>query len=318
MVGARLLSAMIALMESRGLLYTAKMLTNYHTHCDFCDGKASARIMAQAARVAGYTTLGFSSHAPLPFKTPWNMDIERLPEYVKTIKGLAREYASTMEILVGLEIDYIEGLCGPRDARFSNAGLDYTLASVHYVTPAAAPKPSEAIPGPGVEPAFGFAVDEPEDDFCSHLGSFYGGDAEAMVDDYYTLIARCIRQGGFDILGHLDLVRKNNAGQRYFREDTEQYRTAVMKAVEALEGSGILVEINTGGMARGKTDSPYPATWILKELAKRGVSVCINADAHRPEHLSANRNDGVRAALEAGYTNLVAIGRTGRHEIPIN
>jgi histidinol-phosphatase (PHP family) len=305
-------------MENRGLLYTQKMLTNYHTHCDFCDGKTSARIMAQAARATGYTTLGFSSHAPLPFKTEWNMDIERLPEYIETIRSLAREHAPEMEILVGLELDYIEGLCGPRDGRFSAAGLDYTMASVHYVTPAGAPKPSEAIPEPGYEPTFGFTVDEPEDDFGSHLGSFYAGDAEAMVDDYYRLLTSCIGEGGFDILGHFDLIRKNNAGQRYFREDTERYRNAVMKAVDAIAGSDILVEINTGGMARGKTDAPYPAPWILKELSSRGVAVCINADAHRPEHLSANRQDGVRAAIEAGYKNLVAIGRTGRHEIPIN
>lgn len=292
------------------------MLSNYHTHCDFCDGKVSAREMAEAARIAAYSILGFSSHAPLPFKTEWNMDIGRLQEYVSTIRGLALEYEPSMDILAGLEIDYIEGLCGPTDGRFIAAGLDYTMASVHYVTPAGAP-PSEALPGQGLEPVFGFTVDEPQEDFEYHINSFYGGDAIAMVEDYYRLLTRCISQGGFDILGHFDLVRKNNRGQRYFREDTEPYRTAAMQAVEALEGSGVIVEINTGGMARGKTDSPYPAQWILNELAKRGVEVCINSDAHRPEHLHRNREDGVRSAKMAGYKNLMAIDRAGRHEIPI-
>ncbi|OHD22042.1 MAG: hypothetical protein A2Y38_13660 [Spirochaetes bacterium GWB1_59_5] len=293
------------------------MLTNYHTHCEFCDGKASARTMAQAARQAGFKALGFSSHAPLPFRTGWAMDRERLPEYVETLRALGREHAPVMDILVGLEIDYIEGLCGPADGRFTEARLDYSIGSAHFVTPVGAPRVSAtALDAAGV-PTFGFAVDEPEGDFDAHLAAFYSGDGEALVDDYYAAVAACVRAGGFDILGHFDLIRKNNRGQTRFREDSARYRAAAMTAVEALVGTDIIVEINTGGMARGKTDSPYPAPWILKELRSRNVSVCVNADAHAPEHLIAFRDDGVRAAAKAGYRSLAAIGRAGRYEIPI-
>lgn len=294
------------------------MLTNYHTHSEFCDGKATARIMAQAARQAGFKVLGFSSHAPLPFRTGWTMDYERLPEYLETLRSLGCEHAPDMDILVGLEIDYIEGLCGPADGRFAAAHLDYSIGSAHFVTPAGAPMASAAALDAAGVPTFGFAVDEPEDDFEAHLAAFYDGDAGALVDDYYAAVAACVRAGGFDILGHLDLVRKNNRGQVRFREDTARYREAAMTAVDALAGSGIIVEINTGGMARGKTDSPYPAPWILKELRARNVSVCVNADAHSPEHLSAFRDEGLRAAAEAGYRSLATIGRAGRREVPID
>ena len=297
--------------------YTPAMLTNYHTHCDFCDGRASARDMAAAARDAGFSILGFSSHAPLPFPTECNMRAERVSEYVRTIRGLAGEYAPAMEILVGLEIDFIEGLCGPADGRFADAGLDFSIGSAHFVTPAGAPRPSvEALDEAG-EPTFGFTVDEPEDDFALHLSRFYDGDAEALVDDYYAAVAACARAGGFEILGHLDLIRKNNRGQSRFREDSERYRAAAMGAVEAVAESGVIVEINTGGMARGKTDSPYPALWILRELRARGVGVCVNADAHAPAHLAAHRDDGLRLAAAAGYRSLAAIGKGGRFDIPL-
>jgi histidinol-phosphatase (PHP family) len=246
------------------------------------------------------------------------MDLARLPDYIATLHALGREYAPDVEVLVGLEIDYIEGLCGPADGRFEAAQLDFSIGSAHFVTPAGAAKPAaNALDAAGV-PTFGFAVDEPEDDFEAHLASFYAGDAEALVDDYYAAVAACVRAGGFDILGHFDLIRKNNRGQTRFREDTARYRDAAMSAVEALSGSGIIVEINTGGMARGKTDSPYPAPWILRELRARNVSVCVNADAHAPEHLSAYRDAGLRAAAEAGYRSLAAIGRVGRFEVPLD
>jgi len=294
------------------------MLTNYHTHSEFCDGKATARVMAQAARQAGFKVLGFSSHAPLPFRTSWTMDYERLPDYIATLRELGREHAPDMDVLAGLEIDYIEGLCGPADGRFESARLDYSIGSAHFVTPAGAPQATAtALDAAGV-PTFGFAVDEPEEDFEAHLATFYAGDTEALVDDYYTAVAACIKAGGFDILGHFDLIRKNNRGQARFREDTPRYRAAAMIAVDALAGTDIIVEINTGGMARGKTDSPYPATWILRELRSRNVSVCVNADAHAPEHLAAYRDEGLRAAADAGYRTLAAIGRAGRYEVPID
>jgi histidinol-phosphatase (PHP family) len=274
-------------------------------------------MMADAAREAGFSILGFSSHAPLPFRTEWNMDIEALPAYIETIRGLASVHAPAMRVLAGLEIDYIAGYYGPSDGRFKSAGLDYTIGSVHYVTPEGAPRPSATSFDDKGEPTFGFGVDEGEPEFTTHFKRFYHGDGDAMMRDYWTALTRCIREGGFDILGHFDLLRKNNGNQSLFREDSAEYRAGAMAAVDALAGSGIIVEINTGGMARGKTDSPYPALWILKELKARDVAICIDADAHAPGHLLAHREAAVRLASDAGYGKLTVIGPDGRFEVPL-
>jgi histidinol-phosphatase (PHP family) len=294
------------------------MLTNHHTHSEFCDGTATAEIMAAAAREAGFSILGFSSHAPLPFRTEWTMDMEALPAYMETIRSLTALHAPAMRVLAGLEIDYIENCCGPSDGRFKAAGLDYSIGSVHYVSPTGAPRPSSTSFNDSGDPAFGFGVDEDEADFKAHFAEYYHGDGESMMLDYWAAVTACIRDGGFDILGHIDLIRKNNTNQSIFREDSAAYRAAAMAAVDALAGSGIIVEINTGGMARGKTDSPYPALWILKELKARRVDICINADAHAPEHLLAHREAAVHLAKDAGYGSLTVIGPEGRFEIPLD
>ena len=72
--------------------------------------------MARAARAAGYGVLGFSSHAPLPFPTDWNMPLERLDDYAAEIRRLAADWAAEdppLDIYLGLEIDWIEGLRSP-------------------------------------------------------------------------------------------------------------------------------------------------------------------------------------------------------------
>lgn len=294
------------------------MLTNYHTHCEFCDGKATAAVMARTARDRGFSILGFSSHAPLPFDTKWNLRLARLPEYVDAIRRLGREHAPKMQVLVGLEIDYIGGLCGPSDGRFDDAGLDFTIGSTHYVTPGTTTDPASLTPGPTGNPAFGFTVDESEARFSRDLAHFYGDDIYRLVDDYFAAVAASVRAGGFDILGHMDLIRKNNRGESRFSECSDRYRAAAMMVVDALAGTDIIVEINTGGMARGKTDSPYPSLWVLKELRARSVAVCVNADAHAPEHLMANRDAGLSLAAEAGYDELTAIGPNGKFTMPLD
>jgi histidinol-phosphatase (PHP family) len=286
------------------------MLTNLHTHCTFCDGDDSAADMAEAAFLAGFHIMGFSSHAPLPYKNSWTINPDQLHDYTATIRALQQAYHGRMELLLGLEIDHIAGTCGPADGRFKDLGLDYTIGSVHHV------QPPNVQPPEHIDQSV-MTIDGPQDDFDRLINQGYAGDTGLLVEDYYKAVGECIAAGGFDILGHLDLIRKNNPAMSRFREDTPHYRSAVMPVVDALRGSGIIVEINTGGMARGKTSDPYPSLWILRELRARHVEICINADAHRREHLSMHRDAALQAAASAGYERMVIISRTGRSWVPL-
>ncbi len=42
-------------------------LTNYHSHCLYCDGRANMEDFIRFAISEGFTSYGISSHAPLPF-----------------------------------------------------------------------------------------------------------------------------------------------------------------------------------------------------------------------------------------------------------
>lgn len=287
------------------------MRANYHTHCDYCDGRASASAMAEAAAAAGYSVLGFSSHAPLPFPSEGNMERARLGEYRDEIRALGRTWESRgLEILLGLEVDYVAGLCSPRDGLFASAGLDYVIGSIHYVD----------LPGSGR-----FAVDYPVEDFEKDLSLFAGGGdpGRAAYAAYYEALSAMIEEGGFDILAHFDLVKKNNgAGPdgagRWFDELSRGYLDAALGAARLLGGAGIVAEINVGGITRGKVKEPYPSLPILRELRAAGVPITFSADAHAPAHFGANLDAARELARAAGYRAVAVLTKGAWIEVGID
>jgi histidinol-phosphatase (PHP family) len=265
--------------------------------------------MAAAAAAAGYEVLGFSSHCPLPILSDGNMELSRLGEYKAEIRRLGREWALRgLEILLGLEIDWIPGVCSPRDEVFAGAGLDYSIGSVHYVD----------LPGSGR-----FAVDYGLAETTASLASFDGGDpGRALYEDYYRMLRQLVASGGFDILGHFDLVKKNNGADatgagRFFDESSAGYREASLAVARELRDREIVVEINVGGMSRGKVRSPYPSLPILKELRAEGVRITFSADAHAPEHLGANLDAAREHARAAGYDSIAVLTKGSWKEVGI-
>ena len=63
---------------------------------------------------------------------------------------------------------------------------------------------------------------------------------------------------------------------------------------------GIPFEINTGAIARGYRQLPYPAPEILSYIAKNGGKVILTSDAHSPENLCYRFDMAEKYALDAG------------------
>jgi histidinol-phosphatase (PHP family) len=228
------------------------MRANYHTHSLFCDGKASAAAMARAARDAGYAVLGFSSHAPFPHGGDWVMKEESLSAYAAEIRRLGGAWAeggeeaaasAPMEILLGLEVDWFPGERSPADGAFDSIAPDYLIGSVHFVEPVAGEL---------------FTVDCSTEHFAAALSALRaaGGKPEDLWRDYYRRQAAMIDSGGFDILGHLDLVKKNNFASPFVDLGSVAYLDAAFEAVSHLAGRDIVVEVNLGGMARAICPAP--------------------------------------------------------------
>lgn len=107
-------------------------LSNYHSHCTFCDGRSTPEDFIKFAVAHGFRAYGFSSHSPLPFETFWNMSKDDMPEYLTEIERLKKKYSDRLEIYVGLEIDFLDESYNASIPYFRNLPLDYRIGSITF------------------------------------------------------------------------------------------------------------------------------------------------------------------------------------------
>ena len=211
------------------------MLATYHTHSFFCDGAMYPDDYVRSAIEKGFTAIGFSSHAPVLFETYWTMKPELLNDYIETILHLKEKYKGRIQIYAGLETDYY-----PNSPDYRGMpGLDYTIGAIHFIYS----KTNDRY----------MALDGTPEEFIETLDTIFGGDVEAMVTAYYALFTEMIRKRPPDIAGHIDILKKNNAGDRFSPEKSQWYRAAVETALNEIKKQEVIVEVNTGGISRGYT-----------------------------------------------------------------
>ena len=62
-----------------------------------------------------------------------------------------------------------------------------------------------------------------------------------------------------------------------------------------------LLEINTGGMARGYRDAPYPALFLLKEWRVMGGKIILTSDSHSADTILYGYGESIALAKAAGF-----------------
>ena len=258
--------------------------TNYHSHCSFCDGKAPMEQFVIAARDAGFTSYGVSSHAPLPFNTRWTLKLENVPAYLSELERLKQKYAEDLELYTGMEIDYLDDTQNPSIDYFQTLPLDYRIGSVHMVyTPA----------GKIVD------TDTNLDNFKRILEDDFQGDLQLLVETYFRSSMRMVELGGFDFVGHADkmvhnaeLCDKSLLQQGWFKRRLEDYFLLIAE-------KGFMAEINTKAYRVKGCFFPDERHWgMLKEL---GIPILVNSDAHLPELVNDCRFLALGLLKKAGF-----------------
>lgn len=201
-------------------------------------------------------TARFSGHSYAPFDLDYSVKSEQ--HYVQELRALQKAYAGRLRIAVGMEADWF----APVNDR---AALDYIIGSVHYLRDEATGRY--------------YAVDGAPEALDACVAQMFGGDALAMARAYYALVAENARKYRPELIGHFDLVKKNNCGGHLFDEADPVYRTAALEALDACAATGAVFEVNTGGMFRGYCGEPYPSRFLLEAL--RECSYTVKKQQHK-------------------------------------
>ena len=243
-----------------------KIRANYHTHTTWCDGRDTPEAVVLAAIDKGFEAIGFSSHAMMPENVlDWVLTPDKAARYAMEIRSLAEKYAGRIDVLCGVEADYIPGGANPDRNTYAAISPDYIIGSVHFV---------KACDGNLV------CVDNTPQELADGIAAHFCGSVEAYMRAYFAQVRDMVSRFDFDVVGHLDLVRKFNVRNPYFDETAPWYAEELEATADAVAASGKIAEVNTGAISRGWLDDAYPSAAFRSLLRARGVKFLLSADAH--------------------------------------
>ncbi len=249
---------------------------DYHMHTPLC-GHAigQPKEYAETAIKLGLEEIGFSDHAPLvSHEDPRiTMSMKQLPTYYKMIEEVREKYKKQLRIKVAIEADFIPGLEAKTKKILDDYPYDYVIGSVHFIK--------------------NWGFDDPDT-----RETWDEIDINRVYHDYYDLLRQSAQSKLFNIMGHVDLVKK------FGHRATEDMTTEITKTAKVFKDSGMAVEINTSGL-RKPIKEMYPALSNLKIYCKTGVPLTFGSDAHDPNDVGRDYKAAVELAKQAGYKEYV-------------
>jgi len=254
-------------------------LIDCHIHTDRC-GHAEGTLgeYVQSAANRGLSGMVITEHLALPDALDpdrtLSMPACQLDDYLVEIE-LMRERYPQLEIVAGLEADYIPSLVDEvrqvlAEARSRADGPRMVLGSVHFIGE--------------------WVFDDP-----NRISEWENRSVERAWTDYFELWCDAARCGLFDVMAHPDLVKK--FGHRPSFDTAGLYAEAAAAAAEG----GVLIEVSTAGL-RKPVGELYPGQELLAAFCAAGVQATVGSDAHHPDEVGYRIDAAYDAMAQAGYT----------------
>lgn len=263
-------------------------LSNYHSHCTFCDGRSTPEDFVKFAISHGFRAYGFSSHSPLPFETFWNMSKDDMPEYLTETDRLKKKYSDRLEIYTALEIDYLDETYNPSIPYFQELPLDYRIGSIHFLPV------SEHLSEENM-----VCIDGSFADYKASVERYFEGDIRKLVARYYDSTLKMIEAGGIDIVGHMDKIYMNGHKCEGFSFDAAWYQEPFRATLDLIAEKGLMVEINTKNLE--KKQQLFPRKEYLGLLKEMNIPVMVNSDCHYPDLVNDGREKAFKLLKETGF-----------------
>lgn len=264
-----------------------------HTHTHYClhaSGEPAEEYVRRAI-AEGFTVYSFTEHLPLPEgllrNFPYPEEVKReldllnddLDGYFREMSALKEKYKDKIELLVGLEIDYLPGQETYLRMMLSEYGpfLEDSLLSVHIM-----------------EGYNGFrCVDMDPVDFKEGLINYYGSYENAQLAYYQAVQEALVVDLGKHKpkrISHLTLCNKY---QHYFRQAGrvgEKVRAAVMELLTYIKQHGYSLDANMAGLFKEHCRECYPAPWIIQIARQLKIPLIYGSDSHAVENVGRGYN----------------------------
>jgi len=226
--------------------------------------------------------IGFSDHIYFK-KAVWSMDFADLPNYVNKINALKK--TSQIPIKTGAEVDFVPSKMVRLMRMINRFDFDYLMGSVHF-------------------------IGDWQIDSDKQIHRWRRENVDQVYQQYFALVQEMAKSGLFDVVGHLDLVKKYN-----FRPKRD-ITSLLFETVEVISKAKMCVEVNTGGL-RKPCREVYPSEELLKICFENGLPITLGSDAHSPEDIGVGLDKAVDLLRKAGYIEIVRFTRRNRELVKL-
>jgi histidinol-phosphatase (PHP family) len=228
--------------------------SDYHLHTPRCKhAKGPLEAYVERACQLGLRQVGFADHNPLPNRLAADVRMEEaeLDDYVADVLRLRDRYRDQIEVLLGIEMDYIEGLESYCEKMIARYPWDYILGSIHYL-----------------------------DAECriSSWPRAFTGDAVALYGRYFELVRKLTRSGLCDVVAHFDVAKRSG------RSIPAALAGDLWRTLTEIARADLCLEINTSGHRHPELTHPetYPSLPIIEQAILLKIPLMVNSDAHEP------------------------------------
>lgn len=266
------------------------MISDYHTHTNLCKhGEGDVEQYILKAIELGFDEVGCSDHSPMPgdFDARHRMSLEQYYSiYAPSVLELAEKYKGQIAVKRGIEAEFLPGQERWVRGFIGENGFDFVIGSVHFVS-----KEGEELP------LFDREYDESE--------------LEKLYEGYYESIRASAMSGMFDIIAHVDLIKK------FRHRSTKRINELVREALKSIKQSDLCLEINTFGLRKSEGET-YPGEGILKIARELRIPLTLGSDAHRPEDVGRNFDVAITLIEKYADGKLSVFTKRQRSEVNIS
>ena len=117
-----------------------------------------------------------------------------------------------------------------------------------------------------------------------------------------------------DIIAHLDKIKMHNKN-RFFNEDEPWYQEELEKTLELIALTGQVVEVNTRGIYKGRSDELFPGIEALKMIMERNIPITLSSDAHKCQELDERFEETRLTLKKIGFKKLRLLTGDGWEDV---
>lgn len=261
---------------------------DYHMHTRFsADSVASVADMCEAALRQGLREVCFTEHVDL---SPWEetRGFFKPDAYVTEVRRCQEVYKGRLTIRMGIEAGEPQLVREELAELLSAWPFDFVLGSAHWIDRGGA--------------------------FFSEVYRVHP--ADHVEREYFQRVLELAKDGDFDSLGHLDLVR------RYRPEalgpfDPSGHEDAIREILRIIVRRGKAIEINTSPLRKG-LGATCPDLTVLrwyKELG--GEQVTVGSDSHGPEQVGTGFEVALGMLHAAGFDRITTFADRHPHWVSV-